>query len=300
MKEPRLVCVLAAFLVAQGAVAADGDGCRQSKDLNGAIAACTEAIRANPKDSRLLAERGFLYFRKFDYDRAFADYEAAIQLNPAEAVAYRNRGMIFQVKGDDDRAIADFTKAIELGSKDPMVLTDRGIAHAAKGEATQAIEDYGAALRQDPNNPSPYMLLGIAHTYGGALDQAQADFKRGFEADPKFPYFAIWLHIAERRANKPSTLASVVPKLDMSRWPAQVVRMFLGEEQPAAVLARGTANISNPYGACESDFFVAEYRYLQGQRDEAIRLYKSARQSCRRNFFEWVAADAALRLLEAK
>ena len=67
------------------------------------------------------------------------------------------------------------------------------------------------------------------------------------------------------------------------------------------MLARGVDNAkTKPYGACESDFFVAEYKYLQKQRDEAIRLYKAAQRSCRRNFFEWVAATTALGTLEPK
>jgi lipoprotein NlpI len=275
---------------------ADADDCRQTRDLDRAIAACSEAIRAGPGDSQTLVRRGFAHFLKFDYDPAFADYEAAIRRNPKAADAYRYRGVILQIRGDDDRAIADFTKALDLGLKDPLLLVDRGIAYAAKGASAQSIADFSAAIQRDPNSPFAYLFRGIAYTYQGALEKAQADFKRGYEAGPKLPHFLIWLHIAERRANVTSDLASSMRELDMTKWPAPVVRMFLGEEAPSALLAYGVSNAATrPHGACEADFYVAEFMYLQKQRDEALRLYKSAQQNCRRNFAEWMAATAVLR-----
>jgi lipoprotein NlpI len=306
MSAGRVATVLALLIVrlpdVHAAAPAISDDCNQAKDLNRAIVACTEEIQVNgPRNAQLFVNRGWAHFLKFDYDRAFADFEAAIRIDANDAAAYHFRGIVFQVKGDDDRAIADFTKALELGSNDPRVLLDRGSAHATKGKSAKAIADYTAAIENDSNAWIAYLLRGIAHTYAGTLDAAQADFKRGAELAPHVPYFAIWLHIAARRANAASTLATAARSMDTTKWPALAVRMFLGEEPPEAVLARGATNMkTNPYGACESNFFVAEFRYLQNQRDEAVRLYKASQQSCRRNFVEWVAATTALRSLEAK
>lgn len=296
---PAIFCSVCLFVSSVfGADAGTVGDCAQSKELDRAIAACSAAIQSNPEDARSFFQRGLAHFLKFDYERAFADYEAAIRLNPQDSVAHHMRGVIFQIWGNDDRAIDDFTKALALGSNDVRLFVDRGTAYAAKGATSQSLADYDRAIRVDPKSPFAYLLRGIAYTYGGELEQAQADFKRGFEVEPNFPHFMLWLHIAERRAGKPSSLAAAVPKLDMTKWPNMAVRMFLGEETTDAVLARGAANLKiRHYGDCESDFFVAEFMYLQNRRDDAIRFYKSAQKSCRRNFVEWIAATYALRSL---
>jgi lipoprotein NlpI len=57
-----------------------------------------------------------------------------------------------------------------------------------------------------------------------------------------------------------------------------VVRLFLGEAIPAAVLS--AADHADPIKkkgqVCEANFYSAEYAFLQNKKDEALRLYKLA------------------------
>src|SRR5215831_15334880 len=73
------------------------DDCRQTKDLNRAIAGCSEVIRAGSKDANVYVNRAYAYILKSDYDNALADCEQAIRLNPKEAAAFRHRAEIFRV-----------------------------------------------------------------------------------------------------------------------------------------------------------------------------------------------------------
>ena len=59
----------------------------------------------------------------------------------------------------------------------------------------------------------------------------------GEELGPKYAYTALWLDIAERRNNIASHLALAAKQLDMTTWPAPVVRLFLGDLSPAETLA---------------------------------------------------------------
>jgi tetratricopeptide (TPR) repeat protein len=61
--------------------------------------------------------RGNVWYRRGDFDRAIADDEA-IQLEPNYGHAYINRGGGWGDKGDFDRAIKDFVQAIRLDPKD--------------------------------------------------------------------------------------------------------------------------------------------------------------------------------------
>src|SRR6478609_5042777 len=107
-----------ALLAVAGPAAAD-DALRCSSETgDAAVAACTRAINSNAgRPSTNYNNRGFVYWRKGDTDRAIADYTEAIRLDPKFAVAYANRGLAHSDKGDTRRAIADYNEAIRLDPK---------------------------------------------------------------------------------------------------------------------------------------------------------------------------------------
>jgi tetratricopeptide (TPR) repeat protein len=311
MKECRVLSALAisavAAFIAVGAHAQTPDNlrdCGQTKDLNRAVAGCSEAIRNGSKDVQVYVNRGFAYFLKHDYDLALADYEEAIRLNPKDPTAFDRRGDVFRAKGDDDRAIADFTQALSLGSGDLNVFIHRGTAYLAKADYAQAIADYTTVVERDAGKTFvgqlAYVVRGIAWLYSGAPDKAEVDLKRAVELNPKEPFFALFLHLAERRTGSAGSLASAhlasaVGNFDMTRWPAPAIRMFLGEGTPEAVLAVKGGEVT----ICEADYFVAEFMQLENRKEEALRLYRKALVDCPRYILEGVAASAALRLLGA-
>jgi len=50
------------------------------------------------------------------------------------------------------------------------------------------------------------------------------------------PYNALWLEIAKQRYNVPTNLSRAVARIDMTVWPAPLIRVFLDQSTPAAVL----------------------------------------------------------------
>jgi len=103
----------------------------------------------------------------------------------------------------------------------------------------------------------------------------------------------------ERRSNLPRRLPGVAWRLDMQVWPAPVVRLYLGETTPAAVLA--AADDPDPKKkreqACEANFYSGELAQLQDAKAEATRLFRLAASDCPRTFVEWSAANAELKAL---
>jgi len=51
-------------------------------------------------------------------DEALEAYTRVIELSPNNPEAYRNRGIVYARKGDTDRAAADFRMACALGSRE--------------------------------------------------------------------------------------------------------------------------------------------------------------------------------------
>src|SRR5262249_32525043 len=58
--------------------------------------------------------RGNVYIKRNELDRALADLNQAIELDRKFQLAYLNRGLVYEKKGEQDRAIADYRAILEL------------------------------------------------------------------------------------------------------------------------------------------------------------------------------------------
>jgi lipoprotein NlpI len=119
--------------------------------------------------------------------------------------------------------------------------------------------------------------------------------------NPKYAYAALWLHIVDTRSNRPSQLADAAKQIDMTKWPAPVIRLFLGQTTPEALLATADdADASTKQRKiCEVNFYSAELALQRRVKDEATRLFRLAATGCPKSFTERAAADAELRALGA-
>ena len=87
----------------------------------------------------------------------------------------------------------------------------------------------------------------------------------------------------------------------MRKWPAPVIRVFLGQTTTAAVLAAAEdADAKTKKGqVCEANFYIGELALQQGANEEATRLFRLAAADCPRDsdFVEGPAAYAELKAL---
>jgi lipoprotein NlpI len=99
-----------------------------------------------------------------------------------------------------------------------------------------------------------------------------------------------------------SHLAQAAKQLDMQMWPAPAVRLFLGEMTPAETLAATDHKDPKKKNeqVCQGNLYAAEFVLLQGEKEEALRLYRAAASSCPKSFIEWAAATAAIRALDRR
>jgi lipoprotein NlpI len=85
----------------------------------------------------------------------------------------------------------------------------------------------------------------------------------------------------------------------MMKWPAPVIRLFLGQTTPAEVLAAADSpDAKTRMGqVCEANFYSAELALQQGAKEESARLFRLAAAACPREFVERPAASAELNAL---
>ena len=302
-------------------------------DLDRAIADYDEAIRIDPEDAYAYNDRGLALRAKGDLDRAIADHDQAIRLEPDTAAAYTNRGLAWQDKGDLDHAIADFDNAIRLNPNDALAYNNRALAWQAKGDLVRAVADYGESIRSDPQfasayanrarawekrgdfsraiadcrelirldpqSAAAYLQRGRLLLFSGQLPSALADLNMASELAPNDAYVALWLDIVGQRNSLTNRLADASRQIDMSKWPAPIIHLYLGESTAEAVLA--AADDPNPKTRdrqlCEASFFGGELALQRGDKGEAAQRLRQAAARCPKAFFEYTAANVELKTL---
>jgi tetratricopeptide (TPR) repeat protein len=274
-----------------------GNAYLNKADFEHAFADFNEAIRLDPKNAWAYNARGNLYKNKGDFEHALADLNETIRLDPYYAVAYFIRSDLYKRKGDFDHALADLNEALRLDPNYASAYFARGSVSYVMGNNPAALADFTKSIQLEPDVANAYFNRGVAYFFiGGRTADAEADFKKASTLDPKDAYAALWLDLAERRNNAPSHLAEAAKQLDMTAWPAAVIRHFLGGLSAAQTLeAAFNSDPKTRLGqTCEANFYSGELALLKKDRKEAQRLLQRAADDCPRGFIESTGAIAEL------
>jgi tetratricopeptide (TPR) repeat protein len=215
---------------------------------------------------------------------------------PQVVKAHFARAGAYLRKGDVDHAIDDYKGVIQQSSQqssaDLLAAFNRADPHLRRSEPA-------SGSGRDGLRAQAHRALGIASFQAGLLEQSQDQFRRLSEIDPQNAEAALWLDLARRRAGQPSELADRAKRLDMSRWPAPIVRLFLGQETTEAVLAaadRGAAAMRRAR-RCEASFFAGELMLDRSRETDAMRLIDRALAECPPTSQERSVAEAEARVL---
>ena len=230
-------------------------------------------------------------------DRALADLNESIRLDSTYALAFFARGDLYKTRGDLARAMADMNESLRLDPNYALAYFTRGRLSYMTGNNPAAVEDFTKSIKLDAEDATAYFNRGVSYyVVGGHTADAAADFKKAAELNPKDAYAAIWRDLAERRTNAPSHLAEAAKQLDMTVWPAPVIRHFLGDLNTEQTF--GAAFDTDPKTklsqTCEANFYSGELALLKKNKKDAQRLLKLAADECPQSFVESTAAIAEL------
>jgi len=137
-------------------------------------------------------ERGNVYNRQKDYDRAIADISKAIEIDPKDAGVYFFRGRVYFGKGDAKNAVADYSKVIEIEPKNAKAYFTRGFVFHLVGQDDEAVADFDKVIELTPKGgvemngrfSDAYYWKGWTEQQRGNFAQAETSYKKRLEHDP--------------------------------------------------------------------------------------------------------------------
>ena len=137
-----------------------------------------DAVRAH-EDGRL-GEAMALYTRAIDSGE-IPDRDNLL------AYLYNNRGILFVRHKQYDRAMADFDQALRH-EPDYMIFFNRARLHLHLGENQKALEDTTQALMRNLDFTRAFHIRGLAKLNLGDIEGGHADLKK---AKVQFPYLKL-------------------------------------------------------------------------------------------------------------
>jgi tetratricopeptide (TPR) repeat protein len=164
------------------------EDCRQNRDADLRVRACSALIGRNARSGWAYANRAAGYFMQGDDDRAIADCNKALQLNPGDDFALGVRGAAYHHKKDDDRALADLNEAIRRKARNDFALSYRGAVYLRKNEYDSALADLDNAIAINPRNSLYYWRRGETYRLKHDYERAIADFNKVLQLNPSDDY----------------------------------------------------------------------------------------------------------------
>ena len=114
----------------------DPDYAACTKPGESTVEICDRAIASGKFSGTALASlyigRGADQAGKKNLDGAIADFTEAIKLDPNRAVAFSNRGAVLRQKGERDKALEDLDQAIKLDPKYDSAYNNRGLLYVGQ------------------------------------------------------------------------------------------------------------------------------------------------------------------------
>lgn len=314
-----------------------GEYARKAADIDGSIAAYSEAIKLAPGFLPAYFGRGTILFNQADFEDAAADFSKCLEIQPglplalerralsyamlgrvSEASAdidalpgldpydshgYASRASAYDMVGDSGRALIFYANAINVDPSDPMVYANRALTYSNMGDYSHAFADFDTAMKMAPKDPFAYSRLGLTQVFKGQYTDAVGNYEKAISLAVGTPdaYDVIWLHLAHARAKQEDhdELFSNAARLDQSQWPYPVISYYLGDIKANAVLkaAEDSKELGN---ICEANFYVGYVSLIEGRMADAKASFENVTSRCHPGFIELQGARLELARMVAK
>jgi S1-C subfamily serine protease/Tfp pilus assembly protein PilF len=143
--------------------------------------------RWTPSTAAQLIERGILFRKARQYERALLDLNEAVRLESRNAAAHEERARVLHLLGSDERALADCDRALRLDPKLASAHATRAEVRGARGDLVGARADCDTGLRLDAHNARAFSIRGQLRLLRGDARGALADCDEAIWLDRQLP-----------------------------------------------------------------------------------------------------------------
>lgn len=133
--------------------------------------------------------RGLIYSRWKEYEKAIADFTRAIELEPGRSQYRTQRAIAYYNLGEVEKVIEDCEKAIELGQPDADTYKFLADGQRKRKEFDKAIENYGKAIGLNSKFSAAYNNRGVAYEALNLDQQALADYRKAARLTTRDPLY---------------------------------------------------------------------------------------------------------------
>ena len=152
------------------------------KQLERALADCSEAIDQDPDQANAYQLRAEIHRKRDNRAKALEDYDKAVALGVKSAVVFAGRGLLHLLDGDGAKALADFDQEVAIAGGADDSWMDRGSAWLSLGENAKAEQDFAKATELAPKNAQAWLNSGRRGAGRRRQGQGGRIFRRGAQA----------------------------------------------------------------------------------------------------------------------
>lgn len=163
----------------------------EHRDLDGAIADFTAALRIEPRSQRAYTDRAIAFGKKRQMEQALKDLNSAMALGPPSVKLIGTRGVVRWEMRDYRGALDDVNRALRMNPRDADAYSNRSAVHMKLGNLVEALADLEKAIRLEPHNAIFYANRGWVYSLLHRYDEALKDFDEAIRLDPNFVHVRI-------------------------------------------------------------------------------------------------------------
>lgn len=134
------------------------------------------ALKANPRNAKVLIELGNLYYDHHLYSKATTYYLRALQLNPRDVNVRTDLGTAYAYSGNPKQAVAEYQKALANDPRHFRTLFNLGVVYeTGLKDPARAVVAWQTLLKLYPQNPDRNRIESLIQS------------AKRTEGDPKMP-----------------------------------------------------------------------------------------------------------------
>ncbi|MGH8105327.1 MAG: sulfotransferase [Arenimonas sp.] len=156
-----------------------------SGDIQGAIAACNNALRFNAEDASAYNQLGRVLFNAGHPPQSQSAFEKSLAIKPDFAEAWHNLGHVLRAQNKLEEAEKAYLRAVEIAPYYRSGLLNLGVVKFARGKNADALACFRQLLELEPQHVEAHINAGVGEHIIRNIEKAKYHYQQAIAIDPK-------------------------------------------------------------------------------------------------------------------